>query len=522
MNRAQEILLGDDIVVCDGAMGTMLHSLGASLSQSFDELNISRPDLVSSVHREYVDAGATIIETNTFGANPLKLQGYGLSGRAAEINAAGARLARECARSRAPVAGSVGPTGKLLQPLGPLTFDELHSAFREQIAALCEGGVDLLIIETMQDLREMKAALLAARCVADIPVVVQVSFSQEGRTMMGTDPATAAVVLSGLRPTLIGTNCGTGPQDMLDAVRAMSVVTSTGVTAQPNAGLPRFYEGRLLYLSTPEYMAGFGRQFVEAGAVLVGGCCGTTPEHIRALAAAVGGMKRERRAGSDGVRLASRSRIVALGVGKPVLFGRRSASDMTFAAQVESIEAQIRAGARVVYIACESDDSAGKLIEAAQTTGDAALCLSGTDAGVIERSLRLVEGRAAVLCGSNPELVPIAARYGCVVIADADGNSPEEQLACARQILRSAHEHGLSKTDIVIRTDSTSTEDVLRAVKLIRSDLGLSTLVEHGPDSIRGDAAASVLKALVEAGVDAIAVDATAPEIQALGLGEEE
>ncbi len=511
MNRASEILLGENVVVCDGAMGTVLQSLGVSLSQSFDELNISRPDLVASVHRDYVDAGATMIETNTFGANSLKLQSYGLSARAAEINSAGARLARECAGTRALVAGSIGPTGKLLQPLGPLAFDDLYAAFREQIAALCEGGVDLLIIETMQDLREAKAAVLAARSVADIPVICQISFAQEGRTMMGTDPATAAVALGGLRPTLVGTNCGTGPQDMLDAVRAMSSVAFAGVTAQPNAGMPRFYEGRLLYLSTPEYMAGFGRQFVEAGAVLVGGCCGTTPEHIRVLAATIGGMKRIGRPAGGPVRLASRSRIIEFGGGKPVVIGSGDRPGGTLHAQQESLEAQIRAGAQVVSVACESDESAGKLIETAQATGDAALYLSGTDSGVMERALRLVEGRPALRCGSSPDLIPLAARYGAVAVVDACGGSPDERLASARRMIRSAEQCGLTGTDVVIRVGGESVEEMIGAVEILRSDLGMSVLAE---------CPVSALRPLIEAGVDAVAADAASPEIRSLGLWE--
>ncbi|MCX6375510.1 MAG: homocysteine S-methyltransferase family protein, partial [Armatimonadetes bacterium] len=273
-------LTADRIIVCDGAMVTMILSKGVPLGSSFDEVNVTQPAIVEEIHRAYLDAGAEIIETNTFGANRLKLETYGLGPNVREINIAGAMLARKCAGDRAFVAGSIGPTGRVMQPFGPLDFDEAFDVYREQVCALCEGGVDLLIIETMQDLREAKAALLAAKGCTEIPIVCQMSFSQEGKTMMGTSPEVAAAVLSAMGVRLVGANCSTGPQDMLDVIRAMAGVTDLGLSAQPNAGLPRLHDGRLIYLSTPEYMADYARQFAEAGAVLVGGCCGTTPDHI--------------------------------------------------------------------------------------------------------------------------------------------------------------------------------------------------------------------------------------------------
>lgn len=495
MNRAQKVLQGDSIVVGDGAMGTMLHSMGVSLSQSFDEFNISRSEMVSDVHRAYVDAGANLIETNTFGANRLKLDSYGLGSRTRDINLAGARLARECAGTRALIAGSVGPTGKLLHPLGQMTFDEVYEAFKEQISALCEGGVDLMIIETIQDLREMKAAIIAAQGVTDLPIICQMSFAQEGRTMMGTNPGTAAVVLEGMKPALIGTNCGTGPQDMLDVVRGMSPMSGLGITAQPNAGLPRFYEGRLMYLSTPEYMAGFARLFVEAGAVLVGGCCGTTPDHIRALAAAVAGMKRTERRATESVRLAGRSRYVQLTPTTPILMRTPVAfSKARPSSAQEHIDAEVRRGAQVVSISCDGVESACSLVESAQTTGDAAIYLTGSDPARIEQALRAVEGRAMVHCGDCEKVLPIAARYGAVVAADAAGQTPEGRLQSARGILHEAYKHGLSKADIIIKTND------LPTVAAVKSELGLSMLVDGIEDP-------SALRAFIEAGVEVVVGD---------------
>ena len=535
------------MVVCDGAMGTMLHSLGVTLGQSFDELNISRPDVVASVHQRYVDAGAQIIETNTFGANPLKLESHGLGHKARDINVAGARIAKGCADARVLTAGSVGPTGKLMQPFGPLSFDQAYEAYREQIVSLCEGGVDLLIIETIQDLREVKAALLAAKSVTEIPVICQMSFPQEGRTLMGTDPATAAVVLEGLGAALIGANCSTGPQDMLDAILAMAAVSGVGLTAQPNAGLPRFFEGRLIYLSTPEYMAEFAQRFVEAGAVLVGGCCGTTPEHIRALSAAVAGMQRVKRSPEDRVRLASRAQVVEIGGGRPVLIGNRLGPDASAEVQTdmrdaryvlvqEETAAQLDDGAEVICLGCDAagpGEAAGRLVEFTQSACQVALCVAGSNLEGIEHALRSVEGRALVFAGGGSQaalsVLPIAAQYGAVVIADVsqDGQtSPEEKLRSARRILEVAEKQGLGSTSILIKPGELFTEsgrvneETLRAMRLIKSDLKVCTLVECRPGDPKGDEAAAALKSFVDAGVDALVGDPSSSEIKALNLSE--
>ncbi|MDO8681895.1 MAG: homocysteine S-methyltransferase family protein [Armatimonadota bacterium] len=290
MSNILDVLLQKKPVVCDGAMGTMLYALGAEAGQCVDDLCLSRPDLVRQVHRDYVDAGAEIIETNTFGANRVMLESHGLAGKAREINLAGVSLAKESAAGKAYVGGSVGPTGKLMAPYGPLAVEDAASVFEEQIEVLAEGGVDLIFIETMADITEIGAALGAAKKVApDIPVICQMSFAQEGRTMMGLDPAGAAKALEDLGADVVGANCGAGPHDMWEVVRQMIQAASKPVIAQPNAGFPQFLHGRLVYMANPAYMAEYAKRFVEAGVAFVGGCCGTTPEHTRAIRAAVKG-----------------------------------------------------------------------------------------------------------------------------------------------------------------------------------------------------------------------------------------
>jgi len=275
------------IVVCDGAMGTMLYAKGIALHRCFDELNLTSPQIVKEVHLGYIKAGCDLIETNTFGATRPRLAKFNLSDKVSEINLAGARLAREAAGDDLHVAGSVGPLGLRLEPLGSTSLAEARQYFREQIAALAEGGVDLIIIETMTDLGEAQQALLAARDVTTLPVVVQMTIQDDGSTPTGTTPEDFARQLDDWGADVIGINCSVGPAAVLGALERMSAVTDKKLSAQPNAGLPRTIEGRNIYLSSPEYMATYARRFIDAGARLLGGCCGTTPEHIRAIKVAV-------------------------------------------------------------------------------------------------------------------------------------------------------------------------------------------------------------------------------------------
>jgi methionine synthase I (cobalamin-dependent)/5,10-methylenetetrahydrofolate reductase len=277
-------------LVCDGAMGTMLYAKGVSLNRCFDELNLSSPHLVKEVHVGYVKAGAELLETNTFGANRFRLEKFDLADKVREINLAGARLARESAGEDLYVAGAVGPLGLRLEPLGPTSLEEARAAFREQIEALATGGVDLIIIETMMDLEEAHQALLAAREAASLPVVVQMTVQEDGSTPSGVSPEEFTRQLDEWGADVIGINCGTGPAAVLETLERMAAVTTKKLSAQPNAGLPHSIDGRTLYLCSPEYMAERAIRFIQAGARIVGGCCGTTPQHIKAIKAAVKSM----------------------------------------------------------------------------------------------------------------------------------------------------------------------------------------------------------------------------------------
>ena len=274
-------------LVADGAMGTMLYARGVSLNRCFDELSLSDPDLVKEVHVGYMKAGAELLETNTFGANRFRLGKFDLAAKVREINLAGARLAREIAGEDLYVAGSVGPLGLRLEPLGRTSLEEARDAFREQVEALAEGGVDLIMIETMIDLEEAHQALLAVREAGGLPVVVQMTVQEEGNTLSGASPEDFTRQLDSWGADLIGVNCGVGPAIVLETLERMAKVTTKKLSAQPNAGLPQSIGGRSLYLCSPEYMADYARGFIQAGARIVGGCCGTTPQHIKAMKMAV-------------------------------------------------------------------------------------------------------------------------------------------------------------------------------------------------------------------------------------------
>ena len=286
-SRAQEFRdqLSRRVIVADGAMGTMLYSRGVFINRCFDELNLSQPDLVRQIHQEYVKAGAEILETNTFGGSRSRLAAFGMAEKLKAINQAGVRLAREAAKETAFVAGAVGPLGVRIEPLGPTSFAEAREAFREQIEALVEAEVDLLILETFANLDELREAVQAAREVAgnELTVVAQVTIDDFGHLPGGTDPETFTRLIDSWPVDVIGLNCSVGPKTTLETVEQMMAFTTKPISAMPNAGLPMRVEGRNIYLCSPEYMAQYARRMLWAGVKIVGGCCGTTPDHIKLI-----------------------------------------------------------------------------------------------------------------------------------------------------------------------------------------------------------------------------------------------
>ncbi|MHB8731910.1 MAG: bifunctional homocysteine S-methyltransferase/methylenetetrahydrofolate reductase [bacterium] len=277
-------------LLCDGAMGTLLYARGVPFDHCFDALNLADRERVLNVHLDYLRAGAEIIETNTFGANAFRLSQHGLAGRVRDVNRQGAKIAKEARDifGRAFfIAGSVGPLGRPMAPFGRITPAEARGAFRAQIDGLVEGGVDILILETFANLSELLEAVSAAREACDLPLVAQMTFTEDGRTQYGHSPAEVVTALEGAGVDLVGANCSVGPVPMLEVIQQMAAVARVPLAAQPNAGFPTLVEGRYLYLSSPEHMATYAKKMVDAGVRLVGGCCGTTPEHIAAIRRAI-------------------------------------------------------------------------------------------------------------------------------------------------------------------------------------------------------------------------------------------
>ena len=276
-------MLADGVVLFDGAMGTMLYQRGIFINRCFDEVNIIRSDLIREIHLEYISAGADVIETNTFGANFYKLKQFGIEDRTEEINIQGARIAAEAAAGSCLVAGAIGPLGIKIEPWGPTSNSEAMKAFRLQAEALIEGGVDLFILETFADLNEIHQALKAVREISGLPVISQMTVQHDGIGLYGTEPGVFARRLDEWGSDAVGVNCSVGPKVMLEVIEKMAPCTSRPISAQPNAGIPQNVDDRNIYMVSPEYIAEYARRFVKKGARIIGGCCGTTPDHIRAI-----------------------------------------------------------------------------------------------------------------------------------------------------------------------------------------------------------------------------------------------
>jgi homocysteine S-methyltransferase len=283
MPTLRELLADGRTHVFDGAMGTMLYGRGVYLNVCYDELNLRQPDLIGEIHRAYVRAGAELLETNTFGANPRKLAQYGLAGDTERINRVAAELARSAAGGRAAVVGAIGPLGIRIEPFGETSVAEARADFSRQASGLLDGGVDGFILETFSDVDELRAAFEAVRALTDLPVIAQMTIGNDGRTHYGTEPAVFGPLLEAMGADVIGVNCSVGPQGILEAVEQLAPVVTRPISAQPNAGLPRDVGDRKIYMASPEYLGDYARRIVEAGARFVGGCCGTTPDHIKAI-----------------------------------------------------------------------------------------------------------------------------------------------------------------------------------------------------------------------------------------------
>ena len=279
-----EEFLKENLVLLDGAMGSLIYEKGVFIDKCYDELNLSRPDLIRSIHEEYLMAGANVIESNTYGANRFKLKSHNLLEQMGEINRRGVELARSAAGEKAYVAGSMGPSGLEIEPWGDVSLEEVFDAYAEQSAYLQEGGVDLFILETFQDIREMEQAIKAVKSVSTLPVVAMMTVGEDGLTRYGVNLEDIMRKLEQSPASVIGLNCTVGPKPMLDFVEQIRASSGKPLCVMPNAGRPQYTDGRMIYMSTPEYFSVYTRRFIDKGVRMLGGCCGTTPEHISKMA----------------------------------------------------------------------------------------------------------------------------------------------------------------------------------------------------------------------------------------------
>ncbi|HWI41760.1 MAG TPA: homocysteine S-methyltransferase family protein [Verrucomicrobiae bacterium] len=506
--------LKERVLVLDGAMGTLLQERGLAPGASPEEMNLTAPETVEQIHREYREAGADIIVSNTFGGSRPKLEHYALQDRLYEINARGVELARRAAGTRGFVAASMGPTGRFVEPVGDATFDEMVAIFAEQALPLVEAGADAITLETFLDIREAKAALLGVRQVSPtIPVIAMLTFDDNGRSVLGTSPEAAAVTLEGAGADILGSNCGLGPEGICDLLGAMRRVSTLPLISQANAGLPLMLEGKTVFPAQPEEMTSCLNRLLALGVRIVGGCCGTTPAHIRAIAAEL------RRRSTPFVppleagvtRLSSRTGVVVIGGGEPVaLAGERinPTGKKAFAAELregkisyirrEALE-QVAAGATLldVNVGAPGVDEPACMERAVFCVNGAVpvpLVLDSSNPEALERGLKAVDGKALVNSVNGEEkslarVLPLVKRYGAAVVGltlDEKGIPPtaEGRLEIASRILHAAMRLGIRREDVLIDclTLTVSAEpkgalETLRAIRLVRERLGLNTVL---------------------------------------------
>lgn len=499
----------DAILFLDGGMGTQLQGKGLQPGEMPEAWNVSRPKDILAVHEAYFKAGADIAYANTFGANPAKYHG---SAPIEDVIAAGVSIAREAATTvggKRGVALDIGPTGRLLKPFGDFEFDAAYDAFAEQVRIGEKAGADLAVIETMGDTYELKAAVLAARENSSIPIFATVALGEDGKLLTGADVECVAAILEGLRVDAIGLNCGFGPDRMLPFVKRLAACTSLPLIVKPNAGLPQVVDGRTVFTVGPEEFAKDIRALAEAGASIVGGCCGTTPAHIAAVREALSGFRRPSRTGClPKTMVASGSRAVEIPFDDSIVIGERinptgkkklkaALTEGDVAYVLREAVSQSDAGAHVldVNVGVPGIDEAAALdstIQAVQGVTDIPLQIDTSDANALERALRHYNGKALVNSVNGKKesmdaVLPLIAKYGGAVVAltlDENGIPPtaEGRLAIARRILERGAEYGLKPSDFIIdvlclaiSADAGSANTILRALRMVREELGCRT-----------------------------------------------
>lgn len=537
--------LKNEVVIADGAMGTLLLDAGVRPGGPLELLNVTNPELIRSIHSSYVQAGAQVIETNNFGGNRIKLSESGLSGRTGELNAAGVKLAKEAARGLAYVAGNIGPTGKLLEPMGDLPFDAAYEAFLEQAGMMEEAGADLIIVETMTDIKELKAAVMAAKEATKLPVVASMTFEDNGITVTGTPPEAFVLVAESAGADVIGANCSNGPRILLPVMEKIAKHSTVPLVVMPNAGFPVVEGGRAVYKMSPEEFASHAERFLKMGVNMVGGCCGTRPEHIKAVKDMAASTKRQvprkiipLSGLASRTRFISYDRVLVIGerinpTGRPKLQEEIRSGKMSII-KAEA-QAQEKAGADLIDVNVsvpQADDvsSIGWAVGAVSTATSASISIDSPRVQVLEAGLKAFPGKALVnsttgKSSSLEKVLPLVKRYGAAVIGlcfDDAGipDSARGRFDVAKKIVARAVELGIPKEDIFIDTlvmtagvgvqQSLAT---IEAAKMVKEKLGVKVAlgisnVSHGLPE-RGRLNGVYLELALSIGADAVIIDPT-------------
>ena len=505
-------LINSRIVFLDGAVGTFLIDAGLKPGQAPEEFNLDNPEAVLQAHRGFVEAGADIILTNTFGGTSIKLAEFGLEDKTGEINRAGAEIARKAAEGTSVlVAGSIGPCGKYLPPIGSLDFDDAVTTFREQTLILMDGGVDLMVVETMSDIREMRACLIGIREVYDGPVIAHMTYSDGFNTITGTGPETAAVIMEALDVDVIGVNCSTGPREMLPIVEKLAKSTHLPISVEPNAGMPRVISGVTSYPEPPEVLAEYAVKFAEAGANIIGACCGSKPEHLIAMKDALQGHELVKRDIPRRSRLCSRDMTVTIDDNLPVTIlgerinptGRKKFAQSLSGGNMNPVRAeadrQVKEGAVILDVNMgvpgeDEPDLMRKAVRTVQSVVNVPLCLDSADTGALEAGLKETEGKPLInSVTAEPDkldtVIPLVKKYGAALIGLPldDHGIPETasgRFELGKKIVDRAIEAGIPREDIyldgltmTLSADVNAPQVTLETIRRFKQELGVRTIL---------------------------------------------
>ena len=503
-------LLKEKVLVLDGATGTELHDAGLPQGACPEIWALENPDKLMEVQRNYFKAGSDAVYTCTFGANRLKLKEFGLAEKAEEINRKLALVSREAAGKDKLVIGDIGPTGSFVEPFGDLPFEEAVEIYREQASGLLKGGVDLFVIETMMDIQEARAALIAIKEICDLPVLVSMTFTAEGQTLTGTTPETALVTLQSLGASAFGCNCSVGPQAMLSLLMGMKPFAIVPLLAKPNAGLPKLLKGKTVFDMAADEFASFGPAFVKAGVNLIGGCCGTKPEYIKKLKSSIKGLKPEKPCLSSLGALSSSRRTVFLSGSQPLKIigerinptGKKLLQEELKTGKFKEVRRfaveQKQKGADILDVnagmpGIDEKSTLSSIVKLLSHVSDLPLCVDSSKPEAIEAALRIYPGRALInsISGEKDkmkQLLPIAAKYGAmfILLPLGDNNIPEKaegRVEYVEKIMAEAKKYGFTKNDVVldglVMTVSANQEAAKETLKLVEwgSHNGFSTVL---------------------------------------------